>query len=59
MCGIDGIEVEREDRPAWDAAVASFQRSLRGRLQLIRSGVAEIDGSPPGVYDVDPAVRAD
>ena len=36
MCKVDGIEVTREDLPAWDAAVASFQRSLRGHLQLIR-----------------------
>jgi hypothetical protein len=37
MCQIDGIVVTREDLPAWDAAVASFQRSLRGHLQLIRT----------------------
>jgi len=36
MCKVDGIEVTREEMPAWDAAVASFQRSLRGHLQLIR-----------------------
>jgi hypothetical protein len=37
MCQIDGVVVTREDLPAWDAAVASFQRSLRGHLQLIRA----------------------
>ena len=36
MCTVDGIEVTREEMPAWDAAVAAFQRSLRGHLQLIR-----------------------
>jgi len=36
MCKVDGIEVTREDLPAWDAAVVSFQRSLRGHLQFIR-----------------------
>jgi len=36
MCKVDGIEVTREDLPAWDAAVAAFQRNLRGHLQLIR-----------------------
>jgi len=36
MSTANGIEVKREDIPAWEAAVASFQRNLRGRLQLIR-----------------------
>ena len=36
MCKVDGIEVMREEIPAWDAAVAAFQRNLRGDLQLIR-----------------------
>lgn len=36
MCKVDGIEVKREELPAWDAAVASFQRSVRGHLQLTR-----------------------
>ena len=36
MSQVNGIEVKREDMPAWEAAVASFQRSLRGHLQLIR-----------------------
>ena len=36
MSTANGIEVKREDIPAWEAAVASFQRSLRGQLQLIR-----------------------
>lgn len=36
MCKVNGIEVTREEKPAWEAAVASFQRSLRGHLQLIR-----------------------
>lgn len=37
MCKVDGIEVTREEMPAWDAAVAAFQRNLRGHLQLIRT----------------------
>lgn len=36
MCKVDGIEVKREELPAWDAAATSFQRSLRWHLQLIR-----------------------
>jgi hypothetical protein len=36
MCKVDGIEVTREEKAAWDAAVASFQQSLRGHLQSIR-----------------------
>jgi len=36
MCKVDGIEVMREDMSAWDAAVASFQRRLRGHLHLTR-----------------------
>ena len=36
MCKVDGIEVTREELPAWDAAVASFQRNLRRHLLLIR-----------------------
>lgn len=41
MCKVDGIEVKREDLPAWDAAVAAFQRNLRGPLHLIRASAAD------------------
>ena len=41
MCKVDAIEVTREEMPAWDAAVAAFQRKLRGHLQLIRASAAD------------------
>jgi hypothetical protein len=53
MCKIDGIEVTREDRSAWDAAVASFQRNLRGQPQLIRTLAADGVKSQPGNLDTD------
>jgi len=51
---LDGIEVTREDVPAWDAAVGSFQRSLRGHLQLIRIAAdartdSQLDDSSSGL----------
>lgn len=41
MCKVDGIEVAHENLPAWDAAVAAFQRNLRSRLRVIRDAAAE------------------
>ena len=43
MCKVDGIEVSCEEMPAWDAAVAAFQRNLRSHLQLIRASAADDD----------------
>jgi hypothetical protein len=53
MCKIDGIEVTHEGRPAWDAAVASFQRNLRGQLQLIRTLAADGVHNQSGNSDTD------
>jgi len=50
MCKVDGIEVTREEMPAWEAALASFQRNLRGHLELVRTSAearAERQGSDP------------
>jgi len=41
VCEVDGIEVTREEKPAWDAAVAAFQRNLRSHLQVIRASAAD------------------
>jgi hypothetical protein len=40
-------------RPAWDAAVASLQRNLRGQLQLIRTLAADGVKSQLGESDTD------
>lgn len=50
MCKVDGIEVTREDLPGWDAAVAAFQRNLRGHLRVIRDAAAD---SLPSQSSVD------
>jgi hypothetical protein len=56
MCKVDGIEVTREERSAWDSAVASFQRTLRRHLQLIRNSAT--DGAHDHFGD-EPAELAD
>jgi hypothetical protein len=50
MCKVDGIEVTREELPAWEAALASFQLNLRGCLELVRTSAearAERQGGDP------------
>ncbi len=37
MCEVDGIEVTREDMPAWDVAVATLRRNFHVHMHLIRT----------------------
>ena len=50
MSTVNGIEVTHDEMPAWEAAMASFQRNLRGHLELVRTSAEarfERQGSDP------------